>query len=182
MSAYEPTSLRAGDTWKWKRSDLTDYPSPTWTLRYEFKNATANFEIIAAQDGSTTAFAVTVAMATTAAYSAGKYSWVAFVTNGTERYTVDSGTFEVAKDYGDNLAFDGRTHARKTLESINAVIEGRASRDQQEYSIGDRTLKRTPMADLIMLQTRYSRLVAAEENEARLANGLGTKNVIRIRG
>jgi hypothetical protein len=142
MSANEPKSLVEGDTWKWKRSDLTDYPSPTWVLKYEFKNASANFEITAVQDGSTTGFSVVVAAATTAAYVAGKYAWSATVTSGAERYTVDGGVLEVIRDFNDNTNFDGRTHARKTLEAIEAVIEGRASRDQQEYSIGDRTLKR----------------------------------------
>lgn len=177
----EPTSLRAGDTWKWKRTDLTDYPAPTWTLKYEFKNKTTAFEITAAQDGSTSAFAVTVAMATTAGYAAGKYSWVATVSNGSERYTVDSGTFEVTKDFNDNTAYDGRSHAQKTLEAIEAVIEGRATMDQQEYSIGDRTLKRTPMADLLKLHSRYSAMVEAEVAAEKLKNGAGIARKVQVR-
>ena len=30
----EPLEFYAGETVKWKRTDLSDYPAPTWTLNY----------------------------------------------------------------------------------------------------------------------------------------------------
>ena len=34
----EPLEFYSGTTVKWKRTDLSDYPAPTWTLNYFLKN------------------------------------------------------------------------------------------------------------------------------------------------
>jgi hypothetical protein len=177
----EPFEARAGDTWQWRREDLSsDYPAPTWTLSYYFKNPTANFNFNAAADGVN--FAVTVAKATTAAYAAGRYKWFAFVDNGTQRFEVDRGELEVLPNLAVAGNLDDRTHARKVLEAIEAVIEGRASKDQEEYTIGNRSLKRTPLEELAKMRIRYKQEAAAEEAADRLANGYGSPRKIQIRG
>ena len=104
----EPAELRAGVTWKWRREDLADYPATTWTLTYWLKQAAAagaRFSIVATADG--TAFAVTVAAATTAGYTADTYTWVAVVTSGSEAYEVDRGTLELRPKYNADAALDG---------------------------------------------------------------------------
>ena len=94
----EPTSLRAGDTWAWRREDLSDYPASGWTLVYYFRNATAYFDITASADGD--AYAVSVAKASTGK-TPGWYDWVAVVTDtgNTERYEVDRGRVEILANY-----------------------------------------------------------------------------------
>lgn len=179
----EPRQLRAGDTWEWRREDLAaDYPAPTWTLTYRFKNAAGGFEIVASASGSF--FAVTHAAATTATIAAGTYDWAAQVSSGAFKYTVDSGTLEVLPNLFSgtaSAASDQRTHNRKTLDAIKAVIEGRATVDQQEYTIAGRSLKRTPMADLLMLLNFYETRVNAEIAEENLRNGRAVGGVIRVR-
>jgi hypothetical protein len=173
IPSTEPTSARAGDTWKWTRS-LADYPaSAGWTLKYRFKNASAGFEIVASASGDD--HAVTVAAATTAAYGAGDYSWIAWVEGGSsEKYSVDAGTLSVLADYRSGavgVALDDRSHARKVLAAIEAVIERRATKDQEEYSLEGRSLKRTPVAELLKLRQRYRAEVDAEDAAAKLAAG-----------
>lgn len=178
----EPRTLRAGDTWKWRREDLADYPAPTWTLKYRFKSAAGGFEVVAAASG--TAHQVTVAAATSAGYAADSYSWAAWVESGAEQYTVGSGTLTVEPNLRAGTAgaaLDARSHARKVLAAIEAVLEGRASRDQEEYRIGERMLKRTPIADLLRLRSLYRKEVQAEEAGAALANGTGTGRRILTR-
>jgi hypothetical protein len=178
----EPSELRAGDTWKWRREDLELYPAPTWVLKYRAKNSAGGFEITAAASG--TAHAVTVAAATTAAYAAGLYAWVAWVESGAERYTVDSGELRVLPDLRAGTATaaqDVRSHARRVLEAIEAVIEGRATRDQEEYRIADRMLKRTPIADLLALRDRYRAEVAAEDAARRLVAGETPGYALQVR-
>ena len=34
ISETEPLDFYSGETVKWKRTDLSDYPAPTWTLNY----------------------------------------------------------------------------------------------------------------------------------------------------
>lgn len=178
----EPAELRAGDTWEWRREDLAEYPAGTWTLTYRFKNAAGGFEVVASADGAV--FAVTVAAATTAGYTAGTYSWAAQVVNGTTKKTVDSGTLKVLPNLfagSAGTASDQRTHAKKVLDAIEAVIEGRASLDQQEFQIGGRMLKRMPVADLLRFRARYKDEVEREAAAEKLANGMGVARKISVR-
>ena len=178
----EPSELRAGLTWAWRREDLaSDYPATTWTLKYWCKktgSTGANFSITATADGSN--FAVSVSASTTATYTAGDYTWVAVVTSGTEAYEVDRGTFTLLPRYDQAANLDDRSHARTVLDAIEAVIEGRAAKDQQEYAIGGRMLKLTPIADLLVLRNRYKAEVEAELAAEKLANGIGTGRSIRV--
>ena len=178
----EPLEIRAGDTWAWTRS-LDDYPASTWTLKYRFKHPTATgFEITATASG--TDHAVSVAAATTTGYTAGTWAWQAWVESGAEKYTVDSGSLVILADYRSGAATttaDSRTHATKVLAAIEAVIEGRASKDQEEYTIGNRSLKRTPLADLIKFRSRYRLEAAGEAQAERLRNGLGSSGFINVR-
>jgi len=178
----EPSALRAGDTWRWTKS-LADYPATSWTLKYRFKNAAGGFEITASTSG--TDYSVTVAAATTAAYTAGVYSWLAWVEGGTsEKYSVDTGIATIDPDYRSGTAtaaYDDRTHARTVLDAIEAVIEGRASRDQESYEIAGRSLKRTPIADLLKMRQHYKAEVAAQDAAEKISNGLGTGRKIQFR-
>lgn len=179
----EPLSARAGDTWKWTRT-LADYPaSDGWTLKYRFKNAAGGFEVVATASGAD--HAVSVAASTTAAYVAGDYNWIAWVEGGTsEKYTVDSGSITVESDYrgaAATVALDDRSHARKVLTAIEAVIERRATLDQMRYEIEGRSLERTPIADLLMLRQKYVAAVAAEDAAAKLAGGKAPGGKIQFR-
>jgi hypothetical protein len=175
----EPSSAYAGDTWKWRREDLTDYPATAWTLTYYLTRAAASATIVAVADGSY--FSVTVAKAVTALISAGKYFWAAFVSDATERFQVDQGTIEVLPDIAASAALDRRTHARKVLEAIEAVLESRATVDQMGYTIAGRRLDRMPIADLLTLRGHYRDECDTEDQAERIANGLGNPKRILVR-
>ena len=174
----EPDELIAGDRWAWKRSDLTDYPVADYALTYSARledSGATEIGITASESGSD--YVVEVAAATTAAYTVGVYHWQAYITrtSDSERVTVDSGTFEVIADR-DNATTDPRSHIKIVLDAIQAVIEGRATKDQESYSIQGRSLSRTSIEDLLMLRDRYQTLHTQEENEVK-----GTNNKIRVR-
>lgn len=176
IPTVEPAELVAGDTWTWTKS-FTDYPATTWTLRYYLRSPAGEIAITAAASGSD--YLVSVAAATTATYKAGRYFWNAVVTSGSERYPVGGGSFVVKPDpAATGAGFDGRSHARKTLEAIEAVIEGRATKDQSEYSIGSRMLKRTPIEDLLKLRGTYRAEVFAEDQAEAAAKGYGTSRIV----
>lgn len=176
IAITEPDKVRAGDTWAWTRQDLADYPSSAWTLKYALKNASSAINITATADGS--GYAVSVSMASTASHPPGKYRWVAWVESATERFDVDTGWIEVLPKYDTTTALDDRGHARRTLEAIEAVIEGRATLDQQEYTIGSRSLKRMLIKDLIFYRDYYRGQVFAQENAERAANGKGGAQLV----
>jgi len=175
IATNEPSAQRAGVTWEWRRTDLAaDYPASSWTLKYWFKKTgatAANFSITATADGAD--FAVTVTAATTAALTAGDYTWVAIVTKATEAFEVDKGFMQVLPRYDAASNLDDRSHARIVLDAIEAVLESRATKDQEEYTIGNRSLKRTPLEDLVKLRAQYRAEVFAEEQAENAANGKG---------
>lgn len=177
----EPLSLRAGDTWEWRREDLADYPAPTWVLTYRFKNEAGGFEIVAAADGA--AHAVSALAATTAGYAAGVYAWVAKVTSGAVVHTVDSGTFEVLPNLfagAATLANDQRSHARKMLARIEAALEA-FELGVKSYEIAGRQLTRRDTPELLVMRDKYRAEVRNEDAVQALAAGLPNPRMARVR-
>lgn len=180
----EPTNFIAGDRVAWKRTDLTDYPTADYSLKYAARlegTGATEIEITATESGND--YIVEVGQVTTAAYTAGVYHWQAYIirTSDSERITIDSGTFEV-KANKDVATTDPRTHVKIVLDAIEAIIEGRATKDQESYSIQGRSLARTPIPDLLVLRSRYKAEYVREQRAERIKNGLGHSGTIKVRG
>ena len=182
----EPKQLRAGDTWKWRREDLTDYPAASWTLTYRFKHPTlAGFEVIASADGNN--YSVTVAAATPAAFSAGSFSWLAWVSGGTsEKYTVDEGTLDVLPEFRTGTAastLDARTDAKKIYDDLLAAYKTYVNSRGlvKSYSIGTRQMTFHDQGELLAQLNYWKAQVLAEERAERLRNGLGTGTKLFVR-
>lgn len=180
----EPAELIAGDRWAWKRTDLGgDYAPASYALTYSARlEATGATEITITASESGNDYIVEVAAATTAAYTVGVYHWQAYITrtSDSERVTVDKGTFEVIADR-DNATTDPRTHIKITLDAIEAVIESRATKDQESYSINGRSLSRTPLKDLLMFRDKYKTEYAQEQRKEAIANGKGHNGRVLVR-
>lgn len=178
----EPDELRVGDSWAWRRDNLSDYPaSDGWTLTYHFRNASAYFDVSASADGD--AYAVAVGTTTTSALSAGDYDWVAVVDNGTERHEVDRGRMSLLPDYSDAAVLDGRSFARTLLDAVEAQLLNRATSDQLdliESAVGDITVKRGN-AGLLTLRSQLRAEVKREESAERIRQGLGSSNQLLVR-
>lgn len=180
----EPGTFIAGDFVTWQRADLgVDYPPASYSLSYKARregSGVTALTIAASADGA--AYRVTLSSATTAAYSAGTYHWQAYITRNSDgaRLTVGEGVFTVEANRA-TATTDPRSHVRRVLDAIEAVIENRATRDQESYSIQGRTLARTPIADLLLLRDKYKQDLRAETDAARLAAGLPSKRRIVTR-
>ena len=171
----EPFSLVIGDRWTWKKDDFSDYPSSAYTLKYSFRldgAGATEIQITASANG--TAFKIEVGASTTANYTAGNYQWQSYLTRNSdsERITIDSGYIEVRPNR-DLATTDPRSHFKIVLDNIEAVIEERATKDQEAYSINGRSLSRTPIADLQQLADSYRGKYVAEINRHRAKKGLG---------
>lgn len=175
----EPLAARAGDTWQWTRT-LSDYPAPSWVLSYTLFSAAAVVTITAAASGAD--HAVHVAPAVTALYTAGRYDWIASVTDGTDRYQVGSGSLRILPNLASATAFDGRTHARRMLDAIEATLEGRGTGgdlDVIRTTLGDQTAEYDP-ATLIKLHARYAAMVAEEDRAAAVGRGAVRSGMIQV--
>jgi len=156
----EPTTFRAGDLLSWSKS-LLDYPaSGGWTLAYTLINAAAKITINASASGAD--FLISIAASVTAAYTAGSYRWMARVTKGTDIYTVAEGMIEILPNLAALSTYDGRTHAKKMLEAIEAAYEGKASTTQLQLEINGRRIINFTPADLIKWRSFYQAEVAKE--------------------
>lgn len=65
----------------------------------------------------------------------------------------------------------GESHAQRVLAAIEAVLERRATVDQQSYGIEGRSLARMPIGDLLRFRDRYRAEVAAERAALDEADG-----------
>ncbi len=141
----EPTALRAGDSWQWKRS-YGNYPSGAgWALQYILNSPLAKFPfpagtITADEDGQ--AFDIAVAPAQTAACPAGNYELYAVLTltvGGTVTAQETRLLQSVRVDpniLAGNSPIDTRSFIKKTLDALEAAIAGDQSPLVQEYEIG----------------------------------------------
>jgi hypothetical protein len=173
----EPSTVRAGDTWQWTR-DLPDFPAP-WALTYTFWTATSAFSLTAAASGST--HTATVSKTTSAGYAAGRYDWTARVSSDTTQLTIASGVLQVLPAVG--LAMDTRSHARRMLDSINAILEGRATDgdlDVMRTQHGEHSTAWDPTV-LMRIRSQYAAAVAGEDSAAAIARGDNPGRHIRVR-
>ncbi len=170
IPTIEPTEVRAGDTWAWTIT-LSDYPATTWTLKYALVKRGGGVQKTITATASGANHAVAVAKSTTAGYAAAVWDWVASVTDGTSRYTVDSGALLVLPDIeAATSGYDARSHAVKTLAALEAWIEARDI-GVAEYEIAGRRLKTIPIEQLIKLRTVYRAEVNAENRRAAIKAG-----------
>lgn len=170
-----PAKLVAGDTWAWTR-DLPEYPRPTWTATYYFENKAKTFNVAGSGSGSVHSFSI--AAATTVGFPAGRYFYRLRVSDGTTVQTIEEGFSEVAFDPAAPGTRDTRTWARRTLEALEATIEGRATSDQLSMSIAGRSLSRLQPAELMDWRDRLREEVRAEDQAA--AAGLGRNIKVRF--
>jgi hypothetical protein len=175
LSGIVPAQIKAGITFS-NLVTLTAYPAPDWALSVALRGP-ASIDLLATADGSQ--HKLVAAAAATAGYAPGLYAYSARVERDGEVVEVESGTVTVLADLAQSTGGDMRSHNRKVLDSILAVIEKRATLDQERYRINNRELYRTPIADLLKLKAHYQALVAAEDAKARGQSVFG--RVIRMR-
>lgn len=176
IPSFVPGTLRAGDTWQWTQ-EVPDYPATEgWTLKYRFKNAAGGFEVTASASG--TAYAVTVSAATSAAYAAGAYAYVAWVAkDGVEQTVLSGRSLQVLPNLrsGDAAAgLDLRSNARKRLDALEAALLARdpsIAAHMIQTSAGPRSVTYSSLADVRVEYDRVKAEVLAEQDAARVANG-----------
>lgn len=179
----EPDSLQAGDLWAWTRTDLiTDYPSSAYSLSYVARKEITGERIAISATGASTGYTVSVSSATTAAYPAGRYHWVAYITRTSDsaRIEVDQGVFEVEPNR-ETSSDDPRSFAQIALDNIETYLKDPSNIAAASYSIAGRSLSRWNRADLLRERETLKGEVVRERRAEQIAKGLGTNANIRVR-
>lgn len=185
-----PTTIRAGDTVKWRDDSTVDtfgnsISSATWTLTYYLRTNTATDGAIVTGSAYGSGWEFTIAAGTTTNFDAAKWYWQAVATKDSEVLTLGNGnlTVSAALTYsGTPGAFDGRTQAQRDLDAVQAAIRAILNGGVvQEYRIGTRNLKKYDLADLLQLEGKLKADVKREEQAELIANGLGNPRNMFVR-
>jgi len=155
----EPTEFYAGTTVAWTRT-LSDYPASTYTLTYYLSSATDSYSFNASASGDD--HAVTLTAALTAAWKAGVYKWLSVAIDGATKYQVGSGSVRIRPNFAAGNPADRLSEDETALAAIRAVLANRATKDQEAYTIAGRSLQRTPIKDLLALESHYALRVARD--------------------
>jgi hypothetical protein len=174
----EPTEIRVGDTVAWKKS-LSDYPATTYTLSYYLVKSGTRITFDASASG--TDHAVSVAATTTVGWTAGTYHWESFAHDGNDRYFVEAGIIELLPDFETATSgYDDRSHAKKMVDLIESLMEGKAAADVESYSIAGRSLTKMSITELTEWLAHYRAEYRKELRQA--GSGRNTKVQIAFRG
>ena len=190
MTISVPEIIYAGDTIIFDVPAFTDpvgenVDSGTYTLIWYARTNTASegasITGVAEADG----WRITVPSSTTTGFDAGLWTWQAIATSGALQYTAGRGQFTVKAtlEYaGTPGAFDDRSRAEIDLEKVEAAIRTLAEGGVvQEYTIGNRSLKRYKMGELLQLRDALKAEVDRERRAEKVRQGLGNPGVTRVR-
>lgn len=171
-----PGEIGAGVTFK-VTACLPVYPAPDWSIDLILRGAS---QIDISSVSNSENHELSAAATVTKDWKPGRYRYEIRASSGDDVVTVETGELKIAPDLSAQVAgFDGRDHVRRVLDSIEAVIENRATIDQQHYQINNRSLTRTPMSDLLKLRDKY-RAELAGQKRARRGGGLGPQYKVRF--
>lgn len=159
-----------------------DYPASVgWVLKYRFVPRISGTAIQLTAVAEVDSYRITASSTTTASWIAGNYAWSKWVEKGTERQTLESGEIVFLPDPAQMaVGTDTRGHVEKVLANIEAMLEGKATKDVQEYTIADRQLKHYSIPELLVWRDRYKAQLANEKASAAGSKGLGRKIYMRF--
>lgn len=150
-----PPSLVIGDRWTWKRIDLhTQYANDAYVLKYALRlqgTGSTEIEITASASGSD--YVVEVSSATTAAYSAGWYSYQTYLTRSSdsERITIGTGEIEVIANR-DASTSDPISLLRQRLNNLDEAVKTLTTKTASSYSIAGRSFSYVDLPTLIEMR------------------------------
>lgn len=186
-----PALIRDGDTVRWLDEATVDVfgaaiDSSTHSLVYFLRaNASGAAETLtstASGSGWLFTWAVAESVATSTLYY---WQAVATAIAGGAKTTLGSGslTIEPSLAYvGTPGAYDGRSQAELDLAAVQLAIRTLlAGGSTKEYKIGNRSLKRYDLAELLQLEAKLKADVARELKAEKMANGLGNSQLMFVR-
>lgn len=180
-----PTVIYAGDTVKWNQPSTSLYSSSAgWTCTFSLRHNTGNdaLNITGVSDGSG-GWNFTITAAQTAGLHIDYHWYQVVVTKSGERFTIETGEIQLVGNLPASASnFDGRSQTEIDLEAVQAAIRARiAGGEVQEYSIGNRSLKKISVNDLINLELRLKNDLAAERRKKRVEQGLDSGRSVYVK-
>ena len=175
----EPSEIVAGDTLKFKKS-LSDYPATIWTLTYYLLKSGTQITFSGTADG--TDHFINIANTVTALYTAGIYKWEAYISKTGERYKIAEGTITIKTTLAtQTTGYDARSHVKTVLDALESLLEGKASRDVMNITIGGQSISKLTPDELRKWRNEYRSQYQAEIEKENIKNGKPSKRRILTR-
>lgn len=179
MESKEPTSIRSGDSYGWKRS-LSQYPASSgWELAYRLVSQSSGDAHDIASSASGDDHVVSLTAATTADWLDGQYTLVGSVTKASERVTIYIDACTVLPDLMRAGASDQRGSAQKIVDAIDSWMSTKATW-AGEKQIADRRIKDHDLVQLMQLREYYAGIARTEAATAALFAGTGASTRINV--
>lgn len=180
-----PAILTAGDSATWEdlptSDNLGNAIDSSWTLKYALKQSAIAVTLTASTHGSGWSTAITKVQSAT--FAAGIVFWQAYAEKVLQRITLGSGQITVKVNVADATGtFDGRTQIQQDLDAVELAIRTMISGGAvAEYSIGGRSMRKLPLAELILLRDRLKAQLTNQAKADRIAAGMGNPSNIYVR-
>lgn len=177
----EPNQIVVGDLVEWRKSEI-DLDPALYDLLYVFREHAspyATIEKTATHDGSDFVISMT---ASGPEWRPGRWSWSSYAVRKSDsaRRRIEIGTFDFLHDLQIESG-DVRSHARRMLDMIEALMEGRATDDVDNYSIAGRQLTKMSVDELMHWRSHYKSEVETEENIKRVERGEASGSSVQMR-
>lgn len=176
-------TLRVGDTLDFTTT-LVDYPaSAGWVLTYRLIPRLSGTPISIVGTAVDDDHRTSATASTTASWTAGEYSWVAYVDLAGEHYVVDEGTVTLLPNLSIATAYDGRSQAEVALADAKAALaEFQSSGGRvKSYSIAGRSMEFDAAGDILKLVSYWQIEVTREQAAKAVAKGLADPRRIYLR-
>ena len=123
-----------------------------------------------------------VASATTAGYTAGNYTWAAYITRSSDsqRIQIDSGEWEVKTNLASDTS-DPRDHDEKMVDYLESTLESLAQKLTTSYSVSDRSNTLQSMSDVREQLSEYQGRIRSKQNKVRAKSGQRTDMNLLLR-
>ena len=158
-----PNFFRAGTTVTYTRT-VEDYPPcDGWTLNV-YLNGASKVTATAVPTSDNLAYTVTFSATDTAALLPGTYFYVEQVSKSDGKVLdVRNGKVEVRQNIATANAGDFQSIEERHLAALNAVIDGRITKDMESYIVEGMQIVKTPMETLEKLRDKYKALVYTQK-------------------
>jgi hypothetical protein len=174
-----PSSIAAGLTFA-VDLDLDDHPAPEWAVIVILAGP-EKIELTSVPYGDLHRLSVPATQTTS--WPGGLYAASVRAVSGADVVEVDAGQVKITADLATvDGAVDPRSHAQRMLDAIEAVLEKRASLDQQSYTIAGRSLVRTPILELQTMRDAYRKEVGRLSANGKPRRLLGRRINVRFGG
>lgn len=157
-----PKEVVVGDTIEFTE-DWDDYSVSTWTLTYKLAGP-SNQEFSSTDDNGEHKFLV--ADSTTVDWPAGNYIWQLKASDGSKTNTIATGQIELKPNIDSYERADVRSFAQKMLDAIEAALLGRATQEQQDYTIAGRSIRLLSHTELEEARTTWLQKVNREKSKS----------------